>query len=224
MNVITYPHSSPIILTDADFVVYGGETGASTAAQRNAAYLAAEKKATSFIGTFLLPTIVTGTYVFDPIRNLATEYGYVQSINSVIIRSRDFDSECSITETAACAYIRDDGYGILDVNYISWYCGCISPSNIYQIEISYTAGLSAGVITQVDYLSYLVALADIFLKEISGDGGNEATGDIGVQSFSDEGYSEERFPLRNTSLGSSARANWIADGLMPLRKVKGLYL
>jgi len=223
MRTITYPHDGPIILDDDTFVEYGGETGTSTSAQRNAAYMAAEKRVTSYLGTFLLPTTVTGTHPYDPTRNVATEFGYVHSINSVIIRSRDFDSDCSITETDKCAYIRDDGYGILDVNYSICLCSC-TPYNVYQIEIAYEAGLPTGTITQPDYLAYLTAYADIMLKEIGPDGGNPAPGDIGVQSFSEQGYSEKRIPLRTTTLGSSPRSNWIADGLRPLRKVKGVYL
>jgi hypothetical protein len=224
MDIITYPHSSPIILTDGDFVAYGGETGTSTVAQRQAAYLGAEKRVTAFLGTFLLPTTVTGTHAIDPTRNLQTKYGYVHSINSVIVRSRQFDADCTLRDTSICAYIRNDGYGIIDPTCVFSYCPCTGVGDNYQIQISYTAGLPTGTITQPDYLMYLVSLADIFLKEIVGDGGNESTGDIGVQSFSTEGYSEERFPLRKTTLGSSARSNWIADGLMPLRKVKGVYL
>lgn len=223
MRTIVYPYRTPIILDDETFIIYGGETGTSTSAQRTAAYLAAEKRATRFIGTFLLPTTVTGTHVYNPVRNVATEFGYVHSINSVIIRSRDLDEDCSITETSKCAYIRDDRYGILDINYALTCCAC-TPVNVYQVQVSYTAGLPTGTITSPDYLTRLVALADIELKEISGDGGNEAPGDIGVQSFSSEGYSEKRVKLRTTTLGSSPRANWCAEGLRDLRRVKGIYL
>ncbi len=224
MDTITYPYSSPIILTDNDFVTYGGETGTSTVAQRQAAYLGAEKRVTSFLGTFLLPTTITGTHSIDPVRALKTKYGYVHSLNSVIVRSRKGDDECTLKDTSICAYIRNDGYGIIDPKCVFVHCPCAGIGDHYQIQISYTAGLSTGTISQPDYLMYLVSLADIFLKEIVGDGGNEATGDIGVQSFGDLGYSERRFDLRKTTLGSSARSNWIADGLTPLRKVKGLYL
>jgi len=224
MRAITYPYNYPIILNDADFITYGGETGTSTQAQRTAAYMAAEKRVTAFLRTFLLPTTVTGTYFIDPMRNLVTEYGYVHSVNSVIVRARDFSSSCGITETSKCAYIRDDGYGVLDVNYLGSFCGCADAYGAYQVEISYTAGLSTGTINQPDYLAYLVALADIHLKEISGDGGNEGVGDIGIQSFGEDGYSEKRFPLKNTTLGNSARTQWIANGLMALRKSRGIYL
>ena len=224
MDTIIYPYNYPIILNDEDFITYGGETGTSTEAQRNAAYLGAEKRVTSFLGTFLLPTTITGTHVIDPLRNLKTEYGYVHSINSVIVRSRQSDDECTLKDTSTCAYIRDDGYGILDPKCVFVCCPCTGALDQYQLQVSYIAGLSTGTMSQPDYLMYLVALADIFLKEIVGDGGNESTGDIGVESFGDLGYSEKRFPLRKTTLGSSAKSNWIADGLMPLRKVKGIYL
>jgi len=57
-----YPYASPIILTDAIFTAYGGHTGSSATAQRTAAYLIAEMAATADIGSFLLPTTVTGTF------------------------------------------------------------------------------------------------------------------------------------------------------------------
>ena len=53
--MITYPFSTPIILTDDIFVQYGGQTGSSTPLQRQGAYWVAEKQATNYIGTFLLP-------------------------------------------------------------------------------------------------------------------------------------------------------------------------
>lgn len=215
MNV--YPHSSPIILDDDTFVALGGETGTSTSRQRQAAYLGAEKKVTSFIGSFLLPTTVTGTYTHDPVRPVVTDYGYVNKVNSVFVRTRDFDDDCSITETEKCAYIREDGYGILDINWVVSTCHC-SPSNVYQVQVSYDAGLPTGTITQDDYLAAVVAVADTTLKEISGDLGNESTGDIGVQSFSNQGYGEKRVALGRTDLGSSARMAWAANILRPLRR------
>jgi len=223
MRTITYPHSSPIILDDDTFIDYGGETGTSTTKQRQAAYLSAEKKTTNFVGSFLLPTMVTGTHDYDPTRNFVTEYSYVHGINSVIIRSRDLDDDCSFTETEKCAYIRDDGYGVLDINYAITSCQC-SPVNVYQVQVAYEAGLPTGTITQADYLARLVAVADMELKEISGDGGNEAPGNIAVESYSVDGYSEKRKYLRNTIFGSSPRANWVADGFIPLRKSKGVIL
>lgn len=212
-----YPHSSPIILDDDTFIELGGETGTSTSRQRQAAYLSAEKKASTFIGSFLLPTTVTGTYPQDYTRPVITDYGYVNEVKSVFLRSRDFDSDCSITETEKCAYIRDDGYGVLDINCAISCCQC-TPFNIYQVQVAYEAGLPTGTITQDDYLSALVSLADQELKIISGDGGTEGNYGIGIKSFSNQSYSEQRVALNKTDLGSSPRANWIAGVLRPLRR------
>ena len=52
----------PNILTDAVFIDYGGHTGSSTSSQRTAAYATAEEMAERAIGTFLVPTVVTGTF------------------------------------------------------------------------------------------------------------------------------------------------------------------
>ena len=59
---IPYPLNAPCILNDATFVQYGGHTGSSVAAQRNAAYLMAEMAASRDLSTLMMPVIVTGTY------------------------------------------------------------------------------------------------------------------------------------------------------------------
>ena len=75
-----YPYSSPIILSDAIFTLYGGHTGSSVPAQRQAAYLIAEMAASDDISSFLLPTIVTGTSVYNPFRPFIFEHAFVTKI------------------------------------------------------------------------------------------------------------------------------------------------
>ena len=55
MNI--YPYDYPLILTDDIFTGYGGLTGTSLPLQREAAYIIAEQQVSTYLGTFLLPTI-----------------------------------------------------------------------------------------------------------------------------------------------------------------------
>ena len=207
MNI--YPHSSPIILTDDIFVSYGGETGTSTALQRTNAYSIAEERVSADIGSLLLPTIVTGTFFYSKIYATVTDYAYVHRILGVTIKSRKGDSSCTFTENSTCAYIRNDTYGVLDVNYSKWAnCGCAASIAPYQVQIAYEAGLPTGTANQPQVLQALTMMANVYLNEmIPLDRANESTGDIGVQQFRNQDYGETRVSLINTALGNSAIAN-----------------
>ncbi|MBT7009794.1 hypothetical protein HN960_05160, partial [Candidatus Peregrinibacteria bacterium] len=74
-------------MTEDIYVEYGGQTGTSTATQRQNAFLIAEQRASKYIGTFLLPTIVTGTYPYNSSNFIVTDYGYVHQILSAKVLS-----------------------------------------------------------------------------------------------------------------------------------------
>ena len=65
---MNYPFNSAIIMTDLIYRQYGGNPDSSSPLQRAAAYLMAEMTATEDLDTFLMPVIVTGTYLFNPIQ------------------------------------------------------------------------------------------------------------------------------------------------------------
>jgi hypothetical protein len=207
-----YPLNSAIILTDTLFVQYGGHTGSSVAAQRNAAYLMAEMAATRDLSTLLLPVIVTGTYTFSPIdmRNgLMLDYGYIRRVLSTSFL--DFSGDVYWTQAGTgndYVAIGHADYGVLDINYLVNNCNCsttLSPYP-YQIRVAYEAGLPTGTATKPDYLMALTIYADLMLQEMIGYG-NEAPGDVGVQKYSNQEYREERIGLLRTTFGTSARAN-----------------
>src|SRR5574342_529033 len=95
---------------------------------------------------------------------------------------------------------------MIDVHSLIGTCNCASDSNPYpyQIQVVYNAGLPSGTSYQPDVLMGLATYADIILNEIVGYG-NEAPGDVGIESFNNVGYSEVR-RIRNTTFGSSPRA------------------
>ena len=220
-----YPLSSAIILTDNIFVAYGGHTGNATAAQRGAAYLLAEIAAWKDLDTFLLPVIVTGTYVFTNnilSKGLMLENAYVHRV--YVTKFIDFDETIYWTQSNTgndYVAIRDDTYGILDINYVLSSCHCATSSRPYpyKIQVVYQAGLPTGTASRPDVLMALTTYADVMLQEMIGYG-NEAPGDIGVQEYANQEYREKRINLLRTSYGSSARANLAHRLLSGLRKYR----
>lgn len=208
MNV--YPYTSPIILNDSIFVQNGGQTGTFSAAQRQAAYLIAEQQATTYIGTFLLPTIVTGTYPAST--RIATDYGYVSQILSVNLLSvNPTQTDCVLNSDSGCGRIWQDTFGYVDVQCLLSACGCTSYKVPYQVQIAYQAGLPTGTANQPAVLLALTMAAQLSLNEMIFPSQNEGTGDIGIEQFTSLGYSEKRVPMGRTAFGTSAKAYKIAQ-------------
>lgn len=207
MNI--YPYSSPIILNDSVFTEYGGQTGSFTAAQRTAAYRIAEQQATNHLHTFLLPTIVTGTFGYAP--RIVTDYGYVSRIYSVGILSKQSYFNCQLRSDNGCVFVWEDTFGYLDVSCVLNYCNCSAPVFPYQIQVAYQAGLPTGVATQPASLLALTMAAQISLNEMTFPSLNEGTGDVGIEEFASMDYREKRVRLGRNAFGSSAKANKIAS-------------
>jgi hypothetical protein len=201
-----FPHNSAVILNNTQFLLYGGQTGTFVQAQLDAAYRIAEQQATTYLNTFLLPTIVTGTFGYQP--RIVTDYGYVSRVLAVNILSRDNWTTCTLRSDSGCAFVWEDTFGYLDVSCVANYCGCggAIPS---QVQVVYEAGLPTGVASQPAVLLALTMAATISLNEMIWPSANESTGDIGVQEFTSmgySGYSEKRVGMQQNSFGSSAKA------------------
>lgn len=220
--MVIYPFSSPIILTDSIFLDYGGKTGTFTQSQRQASYLVAEMQVTNYIGTPLLPTIVTGTYAYMGNRRIPTDYGYVHQLYDVTVYSKNFlSSTCSLQSNDGCGYIYNDTYGYIDFKQVGLICGLsmwgtwggsaiVVPNVPYQVQITYQAGLPTGTANLPPVLEALTILAQIDLneKDPGNSGLNEGQGDIAIQSFKSLDYTEQRgeHSLVKTALGESAKA------------------
>lgn len=205
----TYPHNSALILNDSIFVEYGGQTGSFTAAQRSNSYRIAEQQASRYIGTLLLPTIVTGTFGYEP--RIVTDYGYVHDVYTVNILSQNNLQNCTLQSDEACVFLHEDTFGYLDVSCIINYCNCSGPIVPYQVQVAYLAGLPSGTASQPPVLLALTMAATIALNEMTFPSQNESTGDIGLESYSSLDYSEKRVKARRTVFGTSARAEKIAN-------------
>lgn len=202
-----YPLTAPIILNDVIYEEYGGNLDTCTPLQRQAAYLIAEKEVSEMLETFLLPVTVTGTYSYAPL--LMLDHSYIITVNRVEFIEFDGDvywSQDGVNNDYIA--IRDDSYGLVDINYLSGYCHCHTAGEYpYRVRVSYTAGFPTGTASQADFLLGLTTYAQIILNEIIGFG-NEAPGDIGVQNFKNQEYSEQRVGLFKTALGSSPKAHF----------------
>lgn len=204
-----YPLNYPLILTDNIFVENGGQTGSYTANQRSNAYRIAEQQATTFLGTFLLPVIVTGTFGYQP--RIVTDYGYVHRVLGVNLLSRDSWTSCTLQSDSGCVFIWQDTFGYLDVGCVVSYCGCPSPA---QVQVVYEAGLPTGVASQPAVLLALTMAATISLNEMQFPSANESTGDIGLKEFTSmgySGYSEKRVAVARNSFGNSAKSYKVAQ-------------
>lgn len=209
-----YPYSTAIILTDAIFTLYGGHTGSSVSAQRQAAYLIAEMAASDDISSFLLPTIVTGTSIYSHSSKYILEHGYINQL----IETRFIDK-------SEVTYLIVDG---VDNHYV----GLVDDErgeavafdwgynpDLFKLQFVYNAGLPSGTSYHPDVLLGLTTYADIVLNEIIGYG-NEAPGDIGVKDYKNQQYTESRVALLRTTFGTSARAQFVHKLFSKLRKYR----
>lgn len=205
-----YPYTSPQVITDDIFIAYGGQTGTTTAFQRNAAYFTAEKWMVKQIGTFITETTITGTYYYPQHGNsLVLDYAYLKEVKEVRFLDTKGTNYYTITGTNNYyAAIRNYERGILDVFTILGYCRACGWSEYvpYQFEIAYTAGLPTGTYTAPDFLLGLTMAAQIALDEISGWGGETFQG---ITEFRNQEYMEKRMTPTMTAFGGSPRAQFI---------------
>ena len=215
-----YPFTSPVVLNDDIYQAYGGDLSVGSSEQLQAAYFIAEEAATGDIGTLLLATTITGSFSYDPMHPFMLTYTYVNSVE--VIRFYDFKEDLYYTITGTAniyAGIRNKEYGILDIAYWIGNCACHSAAvpYPYRIDVVYNVGFSSGTSHQPHILMALTTYASIVMNEFLGYG-NEAPGDIGVQEFSNQEYSEKRVKLLRTAFGTSARAQFAHRLLTRLRK------
>jgi hypothetical protein len=205
-----YPFSQPIILTRNIFVAYGGQPANFSDDLLTSSFWLAEMQVSNYIGTLLLPAIVTGTYGYAGGNRVATDYGYVQRILGVSVLSQQSSMNCTLDSKSGCAFIFNDTFGYVDWRQLSSICGCGDGLSGYQVQIAYEAGLPTGTANQPTVLEALTIMAQIDLNErFPGQAGlNEGVGDVTIQEFRSLDYAEKRgeHSLIQTALGGSPKA------------------
>jgi len=209
--MIIYPYLNPIILTEAIYTKWGGQSGSATHDQLQGAFWIAEKRVTDYVGTFLLPTIVTGTYPYTTTHFIATDYGYVHQILAANVLSMNNLQTCTISSDSGCAFVFDDTFGYLNFSCVTSICGCSNWKVPYQFQIAYQAGLPTGTANLPGFEHALVIIAEESLQEMVYPRSGETVGNRGVQNWSAQGYSEQRKKWATTILGDSARARYAAE-------------
>jgi hypothetical protein len=232
---LPYLVTGTAVLNDTIYSDFGGELDSTTAAQRNNAYQIAEQFAIEEIGTFLVPTTISGTFAWpqhDLRFNLPNTH--VRSVSSLTaIHEAGCDCADDQVELSGCAWIVDHRAGIVDLRQCgnnagqpSIACGCTYRAHgeplLYQIV--YEAGIEAGrVAANASALQGLTIAAELALEQIvdphAAEGG---PGDPSLTNFSDTGYSATRQFLVMTAFGGSPRANYAARMLSPLKFKRAL--
>jgi hypothetical protein len=223
------------VLTDAIYAEFGGDLDDSTAGQRSNAYQIAEQFAIEEIGTFLVPTTISGTFAWPQYdQRLNLPHTHVRTVSSLTaIHEAGCDCADDQVELSGCAWIIDHRAGIVDLRQCgnqsaqpSIACGCSYRANgdplLYQIV--YEAGIEAGrVAANASALMGLTVAAELALEQIvdphAAEGG---PGDASVSKFSDTGYSQTRQFLAMTAFGGSPKANYAARMLSPLKFKRAL--
>lgn len=222
LKINWYPYNAPIVLTTDIFEEYAGSDllSQTSVGQRTAAFWLAEIKATEDIGTFLKKTIVTGTYSYSPVINL--DHTYVHRVIQTTFIDFEEDRYYIITGTSN-SYINlySQERGLVDIGNAVSNCHCHSAQRAspYKVEIVYETGLFSGTTYQPDMLLGLSTYSKIILNQMVGYG-NESPGDIGVQQYKNQEYSEVRKNLVNTIYGGSAEANFAHRMLTQFRRLK----
>jgi hypothetical protein len=208
-----YPYSSAQFLNDEIFVNYGGQTGSSLSVQRDIAYALSEKLMTQHLGTYLLPTDVTGSFQYLNHYNYVwLDHTFVNSVASVDFMDERGVSYYTISDIPSrYATVFDSRVGLLDVHHwASSHCCNGTVARPYNLQVVYNAGLQSGTTMQQDMMMALVTGADLLLGEILGYG-NEADGLVGLAKFSNQEYSETRLPMVRTGFGTSPRTQLIVQ-------------
>ena len=225
------------VLSDTIYTTYGGtfSVDESTALQRDIAYMMAEQQAIQEIGTFLVPTTITGSFGW-PERTLRINmpYTHIRSIDGVTT-IHEAGCNCATVELTGCAHIVNRQAGIVDLrdcgslSAVSGNAAC-SCRNLegapFKVQVAFTAGLGAGVIAaNPSALMGLTIAADLSLEQLIDPSGAEGgPGDPSLTSVSDTGYSASRQGLKMTAFGGSSRANYAARMLSPLKYKRALRL
>lgn len=218
-----YLYNTPQILTDSIFLLYGGQTGSSTPAQREIAYTMAEEQMVEYLQSYLTPTVVTGTFLWRGKNPLELDYGWIISVNRVSINSVDWSNSCTVETVTGCYAIRNAQYGYVDVSYLLNCGGCSSLVGYppYNIQVAYQSGLATGTYTSARMLQALTIAAQINLNEIDVSLSNESIGDVGLEFFINQRYHEKRVKGITTVFGNSALAQRVARLVRGLRARPG---
>lgn len=198
--MINYPYGSPQILTDEVFLLYGGQTGTSSAPTRQVAYLMAEEQASEHLSAFVVPTVITGSAKHISGHSFYLEMGWIQNILLIQLETVTNVNPYTTKIYTGTAAVIEDKYGYINIYNPAMY------GRLQQVNVAYESGLPTGVYTNPSVLQALTIAAQINLNELDVALSNESTSDIGVQQYTNQSYSELRTKMGKNAFGDSAMA------------------
>lgn len=216
----------PQILTEQIYARYNGWSGSATSEQLQDAFTAGETDMQTYLGTYLVPTTLTGTFQFPYTDNrLLLPVSEVTWVGTpTVLLTNVFNGQLvSVTDQAA-AFINADGSGVINMQILLQFLWtrCAFDGMPYQVQLPYTAGYPAGYLaSQPAFLMGLVKAAELNLQQILDPGRAEGgLGNAGIIAWSSLKYSERRTDksVRGSVFGNSVTANWIARKVEPFRK------
>ncbi len=178
---------TPIFLKEQDFITNGFFTGTANSSQVNMAFALAEWQVQKEIGTYLTPTVITGTFSWPKDQwILQTPETRLREIKSVVLHQAYSAGVDRLISGTADIIDNDNGYfrvkpspyDVSDCNN----CGNAMPQDVYKAEIAYTVGLETG--------SHLLPNVQLALS---------LAADINLNQFADRGMAQE-FENFNTTL------------------------
>jgi hypothetical protein len=167
----------------------------------------------SYIGTFLLPIRVTGTwnYQWGAKNFYATDYGYVHGVAWMGVLDAFGNERFVVTGTNTFASVHDDTFGYIYAYDAMCRMGYNEADAPYKVQVAYDAGLPTGTASYPTMLLALTMAAQISLNEMVFPFSNESSGDVGVTEFRSLNYAEKRKGVKSTAFGHSAKASKIAS-------------
>ena len=219
-----FPFTTSQLLTDSIFVAYGGQTGTSTALQREASYVTAEYLLTYHLNALLVPTVVTGSYNrFTEGSPFPLDWTYLSRIYEIQYVDTKGTNYFTISGTNNFyAAVRSYERSYVDLFWLVHNCGVNGISTPYQYNVVYESGLPDGIGNSPMVLGGLTTLAQIALNNFMGSGNETPGGMAGIKSFRNQEYSETRMGLINTVFGQSPLAQWVLKLMTGIRKRQGL--
>lgn len=222
---IILPVTTPQFLTDDIFVQYGFFTGTSTPFQRQAAYAIAENQVALDIGTFITPTIFTGTFPFvRPNQIIESPVGRIIQIKAVTLFEKWDTGIDRLVSGTSRIIDQENGYFMIDTSpYDVSQCNDCSggPMGIYKADVVIEAGYGTGTASIPTVGLALCMAADISMK-IMYDFGALPSGDDYTKTFQSGRFLQsisDKFQYE-TAFGKSNYANFIRKMIDPFRIVR----
>lgn len=220
------PLTSSQFLTETMFQNYGFFTGSATHFQIQAAFSIAENQCALAVGTFLSPTVFTGTIPFHGYSYVyEAPVGKVNSISAVIFHEVYSNGVERLISGTPIILDAENGYFVIKPSSddCSGCADCTDSLGISTVDIVMNAGYQSGVAMNSPTLQLAMCMAaDIAMKMMYDEGigviyeNMIRTQQVGrvIQSFETKGF------FTQTLFGPSSRANYILNLLRPYMIVR----